>query len=149
MYRSTFFDTFFSDAEAAQPDEMDTNVATLQGQVQMLTRNVFDLQLVVAALIDTLHRIELADPAKLRVTVEEELMRAREHLAVKSKAVADKRAADAKAAGAAHNVWETGLHQAAAGDTTCDKCKKVVPKARTNFTADGTVCDLCAAGIPA
>jgi len=46
-------------------------------------------------------------------------------------------------------VWETGLHQAAAGDTTCDKCKKVVPKARTNFTADGTICDLCAAGIPA
>jgi len=141
MYRSTFFDTFFSDAEAAQPDGMDTNVTTLQGQVQMLTRNVFDLQLVVAALIDTLHRIELADPAKLRVTVEEELMRAREHLAVKSKAVADKRAADAKAA--------ANTHQAAAGDTTCDKCKKVVPKARTNFTADGTVCDLCAAGIPA
>ena len=40
-------------------------------------------------------------------------------------------------------------HQAVGGETICDRCKKLVPTARTNITATGTVCDLCAAGLPA
>ena len=146
MYRSPFFETFFADSELEHPEPDVSSAAGLQGQVQTLTRNVFDLQLVVASLIETLHKIELADPAKLRATVEEELARVR-------KTMADKAAEHAKAVAASRPPTVTPPpsigHQAAQGTTTCDKCKKVVPMARTTITADGTVCDLCAAGLPA
>jgi hypothetical protein len=142
MYRSPFFETFFADAEVQHPsDHVDASVAGLTGQVQTLTRNMFDLQLVVAALIETLHRIELADPATLRETVEEELARVRKDLAAKTAEQAAARTAKAAVAATPH--------QAAAGNTTCARCGKIVPSSRTTITETGIVCDLCAAGLPA
>jgi hypothetical protein len=153
MYRSAFFETFFADTEVEHPDmPEEASVAGLQGQVQTLTRNLFDLQLVVASLIETLHKIELADPVKLRETVEEELGRVRTSLAAKAELrAAEQRAAkqDREAARHASGQPQPSIgHQAVQGSTTCAKCGKTVPSGRTTITATGTICDLCAAGLP-
>ena len=152
MYRSAFFETFFADTEVEHPDMPDeASVAGLQGQVQTLTRNLFDLQLVVASLIETLHKIELADPVKLRETVEEELSRVRTNLAAKAEIRAAEQRATKQAREAAKHASqpEPSLgHQAVVGSTVCAKCGKTVPSGRTTITATGTICDLCAAGLP-
>jgi hypothetical protein len=153
MYRSPFFATFYAGTEVEETESIDTHAAgDLVHHVQTLTRNVFDLQLVVAALIETLHKIELADPAKLRETVEVELANVRETLHTKHQARLSAIREERRAADAAALAGQPGPgigHAPRQGNATCARCGAVVPAGRTTITASGTVCDQCAAKLPA